>query len=763
MRMKMEFWIISISICLLAACRGNESLPVTPSSSDLQFGKLAKTWDEGIPLGNATVGALVWQHDSVLRLSLDRTDLWDLRPMDSIAGPNNRFAWVYEQVMKGDYLPVQKKYDWPYDALPAPSKIPGAALEFPLELGEVSSVRLFLNNALCEVDWKNGTKLKTFVHATEPVGWFVFENLPDTVTPEIKAPRYNDPDKPVDDNSHAGPALERLGYRQGTIHKEPGLTTFHQDGWGGFSYDVAVRWERKGRSLYGVWSLTSSLSDERSGQETTDAMQRGVGRDYRTHTDFWRAYWSQSSVTLPDSILQRQYDNEMYKFGSATRENSYPISLQAVWTADNGMLPPWKGDYHHDLNTQLSYWPAYIGNHLQEGLGYLNTLWNQREVYKKYTRQYFGTDGMNIPGVCTLTGEPMGGWIQYSMSPTVGAWLAQHFYLHWKYSADRVFLQERAYPFLKDVTTYLEQLSVVGPDGVRKLPLSSSPEIYDNSINAWFKDMTNYDLSLMRFAFRAASELASELELADEAAHWKSLDSQLPDLSLDEDGALAFAKGFPYDQSHRHFSHAMAIHPLGLIDWSQGEESRKIIEATLKKLKDVGPDYWCGYSYSWFGNMKARARDGEGAAEALRTFAECFCLPNTFHANGDQTKSGKSKFTYRPFTLEGNFAFASGIQEMLLQSHAGIIHVFPAIPASWQDVSFDKLRAMGAFLVSAEKTAGRIHRIKIVPEQGGTLRLAIPEGYTVISVSGNRGEEREKDGVLIVETQKGAEVTILCE
>ena len=268
-------------------------------------------------------------------------------------------------------------------------------------------------------------------------------------------------------------------------------------------------------------------------------------------------------------------------------------------------------------------------------MGYLNTLWEQRDVYKKYTREYFGTDGMNVPGVCTLTGEPMGGWVQYSMSPTVSAWLGQHFYLHWKYSADRIFLKERAYPFLKDVATYLEQISTVDADGVRRLPLSSSPEIFDNSINAWFKDMTNYDLSLMHFAFNAASELASELGLADEAAHWKVIGAQLPDLNLDEDGALTFAKGFPYDQSHRHFSHAMSIHPLGLIDWSQGEKSQEIIKATLKKLQNFGPDYWCGYSYSWFGNMKARAFDGEGAADALRTFAECFCLPNTFHANGD--------------------------------------------------------------------------------------------------------------------------------
>ena len=123
--MKKEFWLTCISACLLAACCEKESLPVTPTSSDLQFGHLAKTWDEGIPLGNATVGTLVWQRDSVLRFSLDRTDLWDLRPMDSIAGPNNRFAWVCEQVRKGDYLPVQKKFDHPYNALPAPSKIPG--------------------------------------------------------------------------------------------------------------------------------------------------------------------------------------------------------------------------------------------------------------------------------------------------------------------------------------------------------------------------------------------------------------------------------------------------------------------------------------------------------------------------------------------------------------------------------------------------------------------------------------------------------------
>ena len=724
----MKIKLLLLLCCgLWGSCSSYDYCPVTPSESDLVFTGLARSWDEAMPLGNATVGALVWQRDSSLRLSLDRTDLWDLRPVDSLSGDNFRFSWVKEHIRTKDYLPVQKKLDWPYDMNPAPSKIPGAAIEFPLEkIGAPTQVRLYLNNALCEANWADGTQMQTFVHATEPVGWFVFRNLRTPIEPSILTPVYNKtkPDGSLDPVS--GQDLHRLGYQQGETVREGNRITYHQKGYGDFWYDVVVCWKQEGETLYGTWSVTSSLSGEKAAEKAEAALQRGLKQDYQAHLEYWDKYWAQSSVTLPDSILQKQYQNEMYKFASTTREHSYPISLQAVWTADNGKLPPWKGDYHHDLNTQLSYWPAYTGNHLTEGMGYLNTLWNQRDTYKRYTRQYFGTEGMNIPGVCTLTGEPMGGWIQYSMSQTVAAWLAQHFYLHWKYSADRTFLKERAYPFLKDVAIYLEQVSEVTPEGVRKLEFSSSPEVFDNSLQAWFSDMTNYDLAMMHFLFKAAAELAHELNLTDESSHWAALEAQLPDYDVDEEGCLTFAKGYPYNESHRHFSHAMAIHPMGLIDWSDGEKSQHIIRATLKRLDEVGPDYWTGYSYSWLANMKARAFDGKGAAQALRTFAECFCLKNTFHANGDQTKSGKSRFTYRPFTLEGNFAFASGIQEMLLQSHTGTIRIFPALPEEWKDVSFEGLRAMGAFLVSAQMEGGEITRVRIYSEKGGMLKIARP-------------------------------------
>jgi hypothetical protein len=123
--------------------------------------------------------------------------------------------------------------------------------------------------------------------------------------------------------------------------------------------------------------------------------------------------------------------------------------------------------------------------------------------------------------------------------------------------------------------------------------------------------------------------------------------------------------------------------------------------------------------------MKARAKDGDGAAKALQIFAKAFCSINSFHVNGDQTKSGYSGMTYRPFTLEGNFAFAAGVQEMLLQSHAGFIELFPAVPDGWKDVSFQTLRAEGAYLISATRQNGLTKTITITSEKGGTVKLKL--------------------------------------
>jgi alpha-L-fucosidase 2 len=193
----------------------------------------------------------------------------------------------------------------------------------------------------------------------------------------------------------------------------------------------------------------------------------------------------------------------------------------------------------------------------------------------------------------------------------------------------------------------------------------------------------------------------------------------------------------------------MAIHPLGQIRWEGGEDHRETIRASLADLERLGTDYWTGYSFSWLANLAARARDGGAAEEALEIFSRAFCLRNGFHCNGDQSGEGHSRFTYRPFTLEGNFAAAAGIQEMLLQSYSGTIRIFPAVPETWEDVSFSTLRAEGAFLVSAERKGGRTTYVGIRAERGGICVLADPFNGEDFSAEGISGKiERTGDGRL---------------
>ncbi len=616
--------LISMLLFLMLLACSQHSDKLVTSKEDLVFDTLATSWDEAIPLGNGMLGALIWQKGKNLRISLDRADLWDLRPMKNLDLPEWKFKWIFEQWKNNTYENVQNNFDAPYDQMPAPTKIPAGALEFETEsLGDVKEVRLLVKNAVCIIEWESGTKLTVFIHAEKPTGWYKFEGLEKEINIQLIPPPYVLSEDSGTESPVTGQDLRRLEYPQGKVKSKNNTITYTQDGWGDFRYKIYTKWEQKDDDILGCWSISSEFPTWGNSADAMDIVNQNFESPYQSllasHIDWWNKYWEKSNISIPDSVLQKQWYLEMYKFGSAARNGAPPISLQAVWTADNGRIPPWKGDFHHDLNTQLSYWPAYIGNHLDLEVGFINWLWKYKSTFEKYTKEYYETNGLNVPGVTTLTGEPMGGWIQYSFGPTVSAWLGQHFYLHWKYSNDRDFLETKAYPWLKGVAIHLDELSIIdGKTGLRKLPISSSPEIHNNSRDAWFEETTNFDLSLIRWTYTAAIELAGELNLPEEVNKWRNILEEWPKFAVDEKEGLKFAPNLGYNESHRHFSHLMAFHPLGLIDWSQGEESQKIISNTLESLEKNGSDWWTGYSFSWLGNLYARAFDGDKAADALK-------------------------------------------------------------------------------------------------------------------------------------------------
>jgi len=731
------------------------------SRHNLVFSKLATRWDEAMPLGNGMLGALVWKKNGKLRLSLDRADLWDERKALDLSKFN--FAWVEQQVLKKDYAPVQKLGDHPYDRIPYPTKLPAAAMQFDLSpFGELVSNVLDIRTALNTVKFSSGIVFNCYIHASQQTGYFGFENLPASLSgkesllmPELIVHNYNSGKSTSEkDNSHAGEGLEKLGYAKGTVVQTTSSIRYRQPTYEGHYYEVLVQWKLFGKNkLIGSWTITNNKPAALPVLNT----QANEPTGWDSHIRWWKNFWDKSAIQLPDTLIEKQYYLEMYKLGAASRKGAPAITLQAVWTADNGSLPPWKGDFHNDLNTQLSYWPVYSGNHLAEGLSYTDWLWKIRPKNKQYTKQYFGVDGLNVPGVVTLGGDPMGGWIQYSLSPTVVAWCAQHFYWQWKYSMDAQFLKQQAYPYIQEAATYLEKITRL-KNGTRSLPLSSSPEYNDNSINAWFTTWTNFDLSLANYLFTIAAKTSEALNKKQEAAHWLSLLLQLPDYEYNETG-LTIAPGHNLEHSHRHMSQYMAIYPLALLDANKPAD-KKIIDNSFKQLEKMGTREWCGYSFSWMASLYARAYQADSAARQLQIFASNFCSPNSFHLNGDQKGGQYSGFTYRPFTLEGNFAFAQGVHELLLQSRDNRIEVFPATPRSWRDVSFTDLRAEGAFLVSGKKADGQVDEIKIVSEKGGITIMKLPFRTMYIAAQKSVKAQNTGDGFIELAFQPGGSIVI---
>ena len=717
---------------------------------NLKFDSLATRWDEAIPLGNGWLGALIWQKEGTLRLSLDRVDLWDDRPMPEI--DKLTFKWVTEQVKKGQYDTVQRIGDEPYEANPAPTKIPGAALEFDIsKLGKVIKNELDIKSAVSTIEFANGGCVKNYIHASKQVGYFSFVNTGDVI-PSIIIPAYNTLEKGKIGNSVDGQGLERLGYAKGSIEKGNNFIRYHQPTWKGNYYEVLVQWTKFENKTIGQWTITQNKKAILPVLNLK--LKEPTGWD--THIAWWTNYWNRSSVNIPDTVLAKQYYLEMYKFGCVARSNTPPISLQAIWTADNGNLPPWKGDLHHDLNTELSYWPGYTGNHLDLTASFTNWLWKVKPENERWTKQYFGVDGLNVPGVTTISGKPMGGWIQYSMSPTTGAWLAQHFYWQWKYSMDQKFLLERCRPYFDAVENYVLKVRLTDPVSKQyRLPLSSSPEYHDNSIKAWFPNFTNYDLALVKNLY---TEYVDVLEAATNRTPKEIfLDSHLyPDLDTNFTG-LPIAPNQNLDESHRHHAHLMAIYPVTQLDVSNATD-KAIMDKSLRWLEQQGTLAWCGYSFSWAACLYAKAKEGDNAARMLKIFATNFVSTNSFHLNGDQRGGQYSSFTYQPFTLEGNFAFAQGIHEMLIQSDKGYIEIFPAIPESWKNVSFKTLRTEGAFLVSATKEAGQVSEVKITAEAGGTLQLKLP--FKTFYIDGGKKKYKLNENILVVNMTKGETILV---
>ena len=651
--------------------------------------------DRGLPLANGLLGASIWADGADLIVSLDRTDLWDLREVPEFRGDGYSYADTIRLHREGRHDELRARLEDPYKH-PGPTKLPAGRIR--VAGAGWDGGRLTLHTATAAVQTHSIGTIHAFVAADGECGHLVWQGERPQL--KIEPPAFGQrPDTlPV----RTGPSISHadvwdLGYAAPHLETRDGFSGYVVEGAEGFSFAVALGW----RGDHACWSIATNAEGADPLAVARDrvaaALELGLADALARHEARWRALWERSAVALPDPDLDRQYHLDLYKLLAAGRRGAPPIALQGPWTSDNGQLPPWKGDYHHDLNTQMTYWPVYKANHLDLGLGFLDWLWDTRDECRDWTRCYFGLPGLNVPMTADLRNRQIGGWRQYTHLASTGAWLAQHFDLHWRYSGDDAFLADRAYPYVEEVCTFIAAVTEArDAEGKRGLALSASPEVNENRPEAWFDTLTTYENALFRYALELAGKMATHLGDAAAATRWSEMSGQFPPLVQDDRGLL-IARDVPPDPDHRHLSHLLPIFPLGMYDH---DLAAPVVRQSMATLARSTTAWWMGYSFAWAAAVNAHVGDGDGALDLLSAYRD-HLYPNSFHANGDWQAKGHTKAVFGAFTLEGNSAAAAAVHNMLLRSRPGVVDVFPALPSEWRTASFRGFLADGGIEVDA--------------------------------------------------------------
>ena len=654
-------------------------------------------WVDAIPLGNGQAGALIWGSGDELRITLDRTDYWHRFRNPAFGDP--RFKWKNLPSYTNDFGLLRKIFIVRQD----PTKLPGVRLVAKLSGG--AKCRRFT------LDIRDGSStivLDTPLGERRMRAWF------DDDSPFLSLAMPSD----VSFGSLAfstNAAFAKLGG-----YPEPKI-------------DIS----RKG-AFYSRGNRTGA-----SGRWVRDfvAGVKFLPEDSRPASAFWPGFWRESEVSVPDRTVQRLYDFAMYCYGAASRTPHAPIGLQAVWTADNGDLPPWHGDYHMDLNVQETYWAAPVAGHIDSLDAYANHMVALLPALREYGRDFFGmkNGAAAIPGHMAYDGTFIAGGAMWALPLVHGLWAFAQVYDAWLYRPTQERL-ERIWPLAAALAEGVDQV-LLPPDaeGIRRYAISATPEVGEgSSASVSFLPNTTYDRSVTRGFLKQVANLAEAKGDISAMRRYLAMAGSLGGPHLDGRGRYLLDCMHPLEISHRHPSHLHDIFPY--FDVDPGADARGSYEAYVA----LGRDNWAGHTMVECACKAAALGDGDEALFCLKVFAERFTARNLFHLNNfykDAIVGAWGKKRKDIFTLEANLAFARGVQEMLIGGKPGCISVFPAIPQAWtgREASFRDLVAPGGHRVSA--------RLEKDGSVSGSV-VAFSDAELEISVRGGGGKRiRLKKGV----------------
>ncbi len=757
--MKRYLGFLLITICCLSVncgMSGNtiETLSINQPDLTLWYTEPASQWIEALPIGNGRLGAMVYGTVEHERVQLNEESIWTGEKTSRL----QEDAWKYVQearklLFDGKYNEAEKvmqdkvmgpRYDNNYHTY---QTLGDLKLTFPGHGTYTDYKRsLSLDDAIAGVEYVvDGVKYKRQVFSS-PVDQVIVVVLtsdkPGKITVDLAIDRPAEFDVKAEGNDMlimAGHVTDGNGKG---VRYESQLKAIPA---GGTLQAGARTLSVKNADSLVLYLAAATNYRGEDPHVLCEKNMQGVNKDLKSvkndhikaHQELFGRVKLQLTDTFQDDIPTNQrlenvkngqqdhwletlyFQYGRYLLMSSSRPGCLPANLQGIWV--DGLTPPWNSDYHININIQMNYWPAEVTNLSECHTPFFALIDSLRASGRRTAKHVYNSRGFTANHTTDVWWwtEPIGN-IQYGMWPMSIGWCSQHLWEHYLYTGDKAFLQE-AYPIMKEAALFFVDYMVKDPKtGYLVTGPSGSPEnrFYGPSGEVAFLNMgTTVDTEIIYDLFsnciEAADVLGTDAEFHNELV---DLRKQLTPIRIGKDGRIM---EWPHEfkevePGHRHVSHLFGLHPGRQITWPHTPELAQAAINTLDYRLANGGGH-TGWSRAWIISFFSRLLQPERAYENLVALLAKSTLYNLFD-------------THPPFQIDGNFGGCAGITEMLMQSHAGEIHLLPALPDAWANGGFSGLKARGGFEFDVKWRDGAMDSVLVKSPLGGNCRIksAVP-------------------------------------